>query len=267
MKCPNGHENVAKKKMSKRLTFRGEEIVIPIEAFVCPTCSVEFGNVDQMAEAQKAIAEAYRKKAGLLTGREIVARRNRLGLTQEDLAKRMNVGIASIKRWETGAIQSKSMDRALRLAFEGQMTGDSCTGNRTISLARIKIVLKAFESLLGRTLLKRGDRLLYPAKYLWYADMLNFRETGQGLTGATYAALPQGPQLNNYRELIGEIMKANEKEADPLSKEETRVIAKVASRFPTNQSVYKGVHQEVIWKEKPHGAIIPYSDSDRLTGI
>jgi transcriptional regulator with XRE-family HTH domain len=223
--------------------------------------------VEQTANTQKAIAEAYRKKVGLLTGKEIVEERMKEGLTQNDLARRMNVGIASIKRWETGFIQSKSMDQALRMALTGKISGDSCTGNREISLARINMVLKEFESALGRRLLKEGDRLLYSGKYLWYADMLNFRETGEGLTGASYAALPQGPQLNNYRDLIGDIIKVDVKNSEPLSKQEKRIIAKVALKFPKNQDVYNAVHKEIVWKEKPSGAIIPYSDSDRLTQI
>lgn len=267
MKCPNGHENVFLKKADKEIRFRDVELSVHVEEYHCPTCGIGFATVDQASNTQKSIAEVYRKKVGLLTGEEIVKKRNKLGWVQEDLAKRMNVGIASIKRWETGSIQTRSMDQALRLALTGQIVGDSCTGNRVISLPRIKAVLREFGSALGRTLLRPGDRLLYSAKYLWYADMINFRETGQGLTGSTYAALPQGPQLNNYRDLIGEIIKADERKAEPLNKQERRIIAKVVGRFPTDQSIYRAVHKEIIWKEKPNGAIIPYSDSDRLTQI
>lgn len=267
MKCPNGHENVLLKKVNKKIEFRGVEISIPVEEYRCSTCSIEFGTVEQTSNAQKAIAEAYRKKVRFLTGGEIVEKRNNLDLTQDDLARRINVGIASIKRWETGSIQSKSMDQSLRLALIGQIVGDGCSGNRAISLARIKLTLKEFESLLNRKLLKEKDRFLYSAKYLWYADMLNFRETGQSLTGATYAALPQGPQLNNYRELIDEIIKADESDAEAIGKEEKRVISRIARRFPKNQDIYKAVHKEKVWSEKTSGTIIPYSDADRITQI
>lgn len=270
-RCPNCHAKVSFTKTNKRVEFRGVEITVPVEQYRCPTCEIEFGTVDQTANTQKAIAEAYRKKIGLLTGKEIVQERAKQDLTQNDLAKRMNVGIASIKRWETGSIQTKSMDQALRMALSGQISGDSCAGNREISLARIKAVLKEFESILGRPLLTpletEGDKLLYSGKYLWYADMLNFRETGEGLTGATYAALPQGPQLNNYRDLIDEIIRADEKKVEPLSKQEKRIIAKVARKFPKNQDVYNAVHKETVWKEKSKGATIPYIDSERLSQI
>ena len=50
-----------------------------------------------------------------------------------------------------------------------------------------------FEQKLGRVLLKKTDRMLYAAKYLWYADMVAYRDLGAGMTGAGYAALPLGP--------------------------------------------------------------------------
>jgi putative zinc finger/helix-turn-helix YgiT family protein len=267
MKCPNGHENVAIRTINKKIHFRGVEIILPVEEYYCSACSVEFGTVEQTANVQRAIAEAYRRETGFLTGEEIVEKRKRHGWNQEDLAKRMNVGIASIKRWETGSIQSKSMDHALRSALSGLIVGDSCSGNRQISLPRIKLVLKEFESLLNRKLPASKGQLLYPGKYLWYADMVAFRECGQSITGATYARLPQGPQLNNYRELIQDILASDEKKAAPLSKEEKRIISRIARKFPKNQDIYNAVHRETVCIEKPPGAIIPYSDAERLTEI
>ncbi|MBW2105579.1 MAG: DUF4065 domain-containing protein [Deltaproteobacteria bacterium] len=66
---------------------------------------------------------------------------------------------------------------------------------------------------LGKRILKRRDKMLFAAKYLWYADMVAFRDLGKSMTGSAYAALPYGPQLNNYRELIDEIKNADETSA------------------------------------------------------
>ncbi len=190
-----------------------------------------------------------------------------MDLTQAALAERMNVGIASIKRWEGGTIQSKSMDHALRIALKGESIGDHFTGNRDFSIPRIKLVLKEFEAVLGKKILKKNDKMLFAAKYLWYADMVAHRETGESLTGSTYAALPYGPQLNNYKDLIQDIIKADESEAEPLSREEKRIIARIAMKFPEERMVYAAAHKEEIWKKQPNGAIIPYTDSAELTGL
>jgi putative zinc finger/helix-turn-helix YgiT family protein len=267
MGCPRGHKEMVIKKVQKSIPFRGTRVSFSAEQYVCPECGAEAGTVEQTAAIQKSIADAYRKTVGLLTGKEIVESRKRMKLTQDHLAKKMNVGIASIKRWEGVSIQTKSMDQALRAALLGQNVGDSCTGNRSFSIPRIKLVLNELGLLLGRKLLKKNDRMLFAAKYLWYADMLAHRETGQSMTGATYAALPFGPQLNNYRDLIDDIEKAAVSKAEPLTPVEKRIIARIAMRFPREQMVYHAAHRETAWKKQDRGAIIPYTDSGEINAL
>ena len=249
------------------MKFRGVEINFQVEYYMCPVCSLEAGSIDQTSATQRAISDAYRKEVDLLTGEKIRQSRKKLNLTQAALAKRMNVGIASIKRWEGGLIQSKVMDKALRMALQGQIAGDSYTGNHPFSIARIKLVMRQFESILNKGLLKKGDKMLFAAKYLWYADMLSFRDLGKSITGSTYASLPLGPQLNNYRELIDEIKNADETNTEPLTLEEKRIITKISKTFPQERMVFKATHREKIWKEKEPGEIIPYSDSTELTAL
>jgi hypothetical protein len=134
-----------------------------------------------------------------------------------------------------------------------------------LSLARIKLVLERFSGLLGRKLLKSPrDKMLYAAKYLWYADMVAFRETGQCMTGGTYAALPHGPQLNNYSELVPLISEADENQAEPLSEHDLRIITRIARTFPRDQSIYRAVHKEEAYKSRKNGELIPYFDAERI---
>jgi len=254
-------------RKDNRVTYRGIEINFPAEIFTCPVCMLEAGTLEQTAAVQKAIADAYRKRAGLLNSKEIQDGRAKLGLTQQGLADRMKVGIASIKRWESAIIQSRSMDAMLRHALIGEICGDPCTGNRPFSIPRIKLALQQLGRELGRKILKKGDRMLFAAKYSWYIDMVSFRETGRSITGATYAALPYGPQINNYKDLIDEIMGADEATAEALTDEELRIIRRVALTFPKDMHIYDAAHRETVWKEKPKGAMIPYTDADRLTEI
>lgn len=265
--CPNGHGPLEIMKLDKRMEFRGVDITFQTEHYVCPVCGIEVGSIDQTAATQRAISDAYRKKVGFLTSTEIREGREKLGLTQKAFAEQMTIGIASIKRWEGGLIQTKSMDKILRTALHGQLIRDICTGNRAFSTERTKLVLREFESNLHRKLLVKNDKGLYAAKYLWYADMIAVRELGQSMTGGTYASLPMGPQLNNYRDLIRLIKKANEGDAEPLTVEEKRIIARIAKTFPQNSMIYKAAHREKIWQRKIAGEIIPYSDADELTEL
>jgi len=267
MNCPNGHGEMQIERINKSMNFRDVEIIFQEEHYVCSVCGTEGGSINQTVATQAAISDAYRKAVGLLTGEEIRESRKKLGLTQSALANRMNVGVASIKRWEGGLIQTKSMDRALRLALSDQIVGDNHTGNRPFLIPRIKLVLRQFESLLGRKILKKNDKGLFAAKYLWYADMLAFRRLGESMTGSTYARLPWGPQLNNYRDLIDEIRKADENSAEPLTPEEKRIIAKISMVCPEDQMIFNAAHREKILDRRPVGATILYTDSAELTEI
>jgi putative zinc finger/helix-turn-helix YgiT family protein len=267
MNCPHEHKEMTVKRSRKKMTFRSTKLSVPVEQFVCSECGEEAGTVEQTAAIQRSIADTYRGSVGLLTGKEIVEGRKKLNLTQDDLAKKMSVGIASIKRWEGASIQSRSMDQALRMALRGQDAGDRCTGNRSFSLPRIKLVFMELENTLGKKLLKKNDKMLFAAKYLWYADMIAHRDTGQSMTGATYAALPLGPQLNNYRELIEDIMNSDPSTAEPLSPEEKRILTRLALKFPREQLILKAAHGEPAWKKKSNGQLIPYSDSGEITAL
>ena len=265
--CPKCNSLLEQRKLKKQKSFRGEEIEYEMDAFVCPECGLEAGTAKSAGDLQCAIADAYREKAGLLTGEKIKSLRRAKGLTQQDLSNELKVGIASIKRWETGNIQSFSMDHALRSYLQSNNCTDTYTGNREISLCRIKCVARTFERILDRKLLREGDKFLFLAKYLWYADMLSFRKLGKGLTGASYAAITYGPQLNNYKDLVEPIINSDENDAEPLSQEEIEIIRQVADNFSTDRDVYEAAHREEVWRQTRTGALISYSRADELTEI
>ncbi len=267
MNCPNGHGPMPLKTVQKKMAFRDAEISIPAKMHVCSTCKLEAGTIEQTAQLQQLIADAYRKKVGLLTGENIRALRKKRGITQDALAASTGAGIASIKRWEGSQIQTKSMDQALRKALADPDPCNDITGCREFSIPRVKLVLGRFEACLGFKLLKADDQMLFATKYLWYADMAAYRDLGRGMTGATYAALPYGPQLNNYRDLLDEIKKADAKKAEPLTAEEEALILKICKAFSTEKKVYNAAHREAIWEKAPVGTIIPYSAAAELTQI
>ncbi|MBN1255322.1 MAG: DUF4065 domain-containing protein [Deltaproteobacteria bacterium] len=264
--CPNGHGEMQITRVEKKLKFRGVDITFQTEHYLCSVCGIEVGSIEQASVTQRVISDAYRKAVGLLTSEEIRGGRKKLGLTQADLAQHMCVGIASLKRWEGGIIQTKSMDRALRNVLQGQVFSDVYTGNRSFSIPRVKLVLREFELSLQRKILQ-DDKGLFSAKYLWYADMVAFRELGESMTGSTYARLPLGPQLNNYRDLIDAIKEADESDAEPLTSEEKKIISKISMVFPKDKMVFDVSHREVIVQKKAIGNIIPYLDAAELTGL
>ena len=139
--------------------------------------------------------------------------------------------------------------------------------SREIDLPRIKIVAETLEGILGRELLKEGDKFLFLSKYLWYADMFAFKKLGRGLTGASYASMPYGPQLNNYKELLDPIKASDVNEAEPLTDEELGIIRQIAKRFPEDRDAFDAAHSEKVWIHSRIGSLIPYASAYELTEI
>jgi hypothetical protein len=125
-------------------------------------------------------------------------------------------------------------------------------------------VASAFEKLFGRNILIAGDKMLFAAKYMWYADMMAKKELGRSMTGATYAHLPYGPQLNNYNELLEDIQKADTSEEESLSDSELNIIRRIAIRFPEDQMVFDASHKEPAWLETRNGELISYLWAEKL---
>mgnify|MGYP006277375387 CR=1 FL=1 len=262
--CQHAMEPVEREKT---VSFRGEDVAVRAVCYVCPDCGLEAGTPASAGAMQRAVSDAYRRKAGLLCGEEIRALRKARGFSQQELADAMGVGVASIKRWERGLIQNRAMDRALRTLLKAEDGDVAHTGGRSLSLPRIKLVLTDLEKRLGKRLLEKDDRVLYAAAYLWYADMLAFARLKRGMTGATYAALPHGPQLNNFRDLIGPIREADPAQAEPLSEEEARILQHIADAFPREPMAHEAAHRERVWEETPIGASISYLRAREVEGI
>ena len=67
LNCPKGHGPMALKELEKQTTFKGLDITYLADIFVCPECGIEAGTVKTAGNVQRAIADAYRSKTGLLT--------------------------------------------------------------------------------------------------------------------------------------------------------------------------------------------------------
>jgi len=84
------------------------------DGFACPSCQFQTVTTEQMPEYARAVADAYRRQVGRLTSDDIRAARAALGLSQQEFAKFLGVGVASVKRWEWGHAQSPDEDQNIR---------------------------------------------------------------------------------------------------------------------------------------------------------
>jgi len=95
--------------------YAGEPYRVSAQAMVCPHCGYAALHASQMDAFSTRLADAYRKRHGLLTSSEIRKTRSELGMSQEEFAEYLSVGVASVKRWELGKVQEKSMDDLIRI--------------------------------------------------------------------------------------------------------------------------------------------------------
>lgn len=146
MKCFSCGKGAMKiQTASVEAVVRGERYMVEVEAEVCNRCGEALFDDAQADAYTIAGSDAYRRAHGLLTTAEIKAARIRLRLTQQQLAERLKVGVASVKRWELGAIQDESSDQLMRLSTdvgvarqnlrELEALTDSSVGGRPVEVA------------------------------------------------------------------------------------------------------------------------------------
>jgi HTH-type transcriptional regulator / antitoxin MqsA len=112
-----GSEKVKKIRRKFAATYNQVPISIPnAEMYACTACGERFFAPDQAKALSLAVKRQARVEAGLLTPEEIVAIRQKLGLSQSELERLFGLGSKVVTRWETGrVVQSKAADVALRL--------------------------------------------------------------------------------------------------------------------------------------------------------
>lgn len=106
-----------------RMSFKDERFVygsgseaVTLTARVPVWTCQECGEAYTDGTAEEIRHETVCRYLGVLSPKEVRAIRERFGMTQSEFAKVTRFGLASVKRWETGArIQNQSSDRFLRL--------------------------------------------------------------------------------------------------------------------------------------------------------
>ena len=95
----------------------GRSYEVEVLALEVPKCQ-KCGKLVLVDSANRRISEALRKTAKLLFPAEIRQNRERLHLTQKQLANLMEVAVETVSRWETGAqIQQRSFNKLLKAIF------------------------------------------------------------------------------------------------------------------------------------------------------
>ena len=123
--CPAcGSDAITTQSETEDFVFRSGGVEYPVRAtypvYLCTACHERF--MGEAAEVARHVATCV--ALNRLTPADILALRERLGLSRKAFAKLSGVGEASLARWETGElIQSESNDNLLRLLARDENVG------------------------------------------------------------------------------------------------------------------------------------------------
>ena len=222
-------------RASKPVNVRGESIEVIVEYHKCADCGEESidlnSEYDHLAEAYKE----YRQRHGMIQPEKMRSWRKQYALTQGELSRLLGWGATTLSRYENGALQDDTHDRALRLVMEPgallklveeepdalnpgkkeELTGLLQDEERQLfSYSRfLEVQTGAYgpdefsgykrldvEKVVNAILYfcGEGDFKTKLNKLLFYLDFKHFKEQSVSVTGLRYAHLPYGPVPNDF---------------------------------------------------------------------
>ena len=110
--------NFITKQEIEKCRIKGVEITYVALRAYCPNCDKDLFVPEYEKINRTNRFDEYKKIKGLLTSQDIIAIRNKYGLSQTKLAAVIMCGAKNISRYETGTIQDKHIDLLLRILDE-----------------------------------------------------------------------------------------------------------------------------------------------------
>ena len=221
----------------EEMEIRGEKIVVEMKYYRCEECGEEFHIVTKDDDPFAAAYREYRRRKGWVQPEEIKAFREKLGLTQGQFSDLLGIGIATLNRYENGALQTDSNNQLLRLCIEDPDNLIQLMDAHPEALAepereRLITIIKEKKNqnnLLIQALVEQycsyppginnGGKLFDFNKFsevvkffcrgkgvfkskllkeLFYTDFKHYKEYGTSITGACYKHLDFGPVPDYY---------------------------------------------------------------------
>lgn len=253
----------------EEINIRGEKIPVEIEYYRCQECGEEFENPQPGYDPLEIAYNEFRSRKGYVQPSEIRDFRKKLGITQTEFSQLLGIGIATLSRYENGALQDEAHDRVLRLGMDPDNLLKLIKNNpRALSSETrqelIQKIVQERQRVNWKDFLidlygnyesdlfcgyKRFDAeklfqvikfFCYPegvyktklTKLLFYADFKHFKDYSVSITGSKYAHLPYGPVPDQFENWFTVLLND-----DPsLVKEEVWWGDKPGEVFISNQS-------------------------------
>lgn len=223
-------------KTTETVKVRGEIIEVEANYLKCMECGNSFDDPKSTHDPLVSAYKEYRKRHKMTQPEELKAFRKKYGLTQGELSEILGWGIATLNRYENGALQDGAHEKTFRLAMEPKnflrLIEETPGALNDVKRERLTKALQAedeeafslerlFEIQFGKyeqnelsgyrrlELKKLFNAILFFCKgegvlktklnkLLFYADFKHFKEYTVSITGARYARVPFGPAPDNF---------------------------------------------------------------------
>lgn len=245
--CPycGSEESLVLVKGIEDFDIRGEIIPVEVEYYQCKECGEELEHSRKDYDPLAIAYEEYRRRKGMVQPSEIKEFRKKHGLTQKEFSDLLGIGVATLSRYENGALQDEAHDRILQLSMAPENLLQLIDKNpQAINrVTRQQIVdqieaEKSGECNWSDMLAERYGNdepsyfngfqqfhidkffaavkfICYPdsiyktklTKMLFYTDFKHFKEYSVSITGERYAHLPFGPVPDNFEILFAALLK------------------------------------------------------------
>jgi putative zinc finger/helix-turn-helix YgiT family protein len=242
--CPNCEKEspLTVVRHTEDFNVRGEIIRVETEFYRCQECGEEFDNSKSAIDPYEVAYREYRSRKGWLQPEDIRDFRTQRSLTQKELSDLLGIGIATLNRYENGALQSEAHDRAIQLAMEPRNFSRLVANSQDVlgEVKKRKILnqlaeeveiswLEITRDIFGRypadgfsgykqfDLAKFFEAIKYFCfqdrvyktmlmKLLFYADFGHFKDYAVSITGARYARLPFGPVPDQFERWLAALV-------------------------------------------------------------
>jgi len=235
--CPNCEKEAELELVHRveEIKVRGEAIKVEVKYYKCKNCGEEFEDPHSDEDPLDKAYREYRRRHGMMQPEEVRDFRKRSGLTQNEMSRLLGWGGATLSRYENGALQDETHEKALRLTMDPrnllklieESTDALSEDKRDRLINELRAAVEEtcslemiYEERFGKyeadelsgyrklDLAKLFNAILYFCKggvlktklnkLLFYADFKHFKDYAVSITGARYAHIPFGPAPDKY---------------------------------------------------------------------
>src|SRR4030043_1291001 len=270
--CPNCEKETELELIQKveDIKVRGEVIKVEVKYYKCKSCGEEFEDPRSDEDPLDKAYRESRRRHGMMQPEEILDFRKKFGLTQNEMSRLLGWGGATLSRYENGALQDETHEKALCLAMEPRnllklieatpevlpeekrdrlINALRAAEEETCSLERVyeerfgKYEASELSGYRKLDLAKLFNAILYFCKggvfktklnkLLFYADFKHFKDYAVSITGARYAHIPFGPAPDKHAYYFATLLEEGDIKAEEVAYSEEAVGERfVAAKEP-----------------------------------